>query len=343
MEYLSSASYSSHEKCVATKTRTKEVEEVKEINAILSAKIITKPQSTTVSFGRFRCDIDGVSAPRVTWLHEGTTIVSSHCYQVPCTQYKPTFEIISVEISDEGNYSVIIKNSEGTQEAKFTLTIHKPPPKEEIPVPLPSVKSPGPEVKSPEPAQVTSPEPRVKSHKSVKSPESVSSPPTPIKSPEPVPPPHLVFKSPEPITSPSRVKFPMTIKSPESITSPMTECIMSPKRVKFPTPVKSAPPKIVQQLQAEAFEGKVKMYCIAESMVKEAVWYNGSKKIIQSSHYQIQTSADGSLRVAKVNTLARLLKKEECPKHHSPSLAKCSRAYSKVTAFVATHLAIQVI
>ncbi|XP_041923172.1 titin-like, partial [Alosa sapidissima] len=315
IEYLYSASYSSPEKCVATKTKTKVVEEVKEIKATLSAKIITKSQSTTVSIGetaRFTCDIDGEPAPRLTWLHEGTTIVSSHRYLVTTPQYKSTFEIISVEISHEGNYIVMVENSEGTQEARFSLPFRKPPPKQEVPAPLPSVKSPEPEVKSPELSQVTSPEPRVKSPESVKSPEPFTSPselksPSPVKSSEPVTPPQRVaspptVKSPEPITSPPRVKSPTIIKSPEPILSPRRvkspprvkslDPVLSPKWVKSPT--KTAPPKIVQQLIAEASEDKVKIYCVAENMVvKEVVWYKGRKKMTQGSIYGVSESDQG--------------------------------------------------
>ena len=497
-EYLSSASYSSSEKFAAT-SKSKTVEEVKKVKATLSARILTKPQSTTVSLGetaRFTCDIDGEPAPSVTWLHEGTTIVSSHHYQVTTTQYKSTFEISSVELSDEGTYTLIVENSEGKQEARFTLTIRKPPPKEEVIAPPPSVKSPEPEVKSPEPIQVASPEPRVKSPESVKSPEPVTAPervasppmvkspepitspprvksPTPIKSPEPVTSPLRVksptpvkspepitsplrmksptpvkspepiaspprvksptrVKSPEPITSPLRVKSPTPVKSPEPITSPLRmksptpvkspepitsplrvksptpitsplrmksptpvkspepiaspprikspvpiaspprikspvpitsplrvksptpvkspEPITSPKRVKSPTPVKSAPPKMVQQLKAEASEDKVKMYCVAESMVKEVVWYKGSKKLTQGSHYQIQTSADGTCCLFIYDISESDQGEYTCEITTEGGMSKTSFSftgqvfqsiYSKVTAFVATHMAIQ--
>uniref|UniRef100_A0A671KL60 Uncharacterized protein n=1 Tax=Sinocyclocheilus anshuiensis TaxID=1608454 RepID=A0A671KL60_9TELE len=123
---------------------------VKKVKATLSAKILTKPQSLTVSEGdsaRFVCDIDGEPAPSVTWMHEGRTIVSSHRFHVSTTQYKSTFEISSVVYSDEGSYTVVVENSEGKQEARFTLTIHKQIIKEEgIPT---QVKPPEPSVTSP--------------------------------------------------------------------------------------------------------------------------------------------------------------------------------------------------
>uniref|UniRef100_A0A8B9LRJ7 Ig-like domain-containing protein n=1 Tax=Astyanax mexicanus TaxID=7994 RepID=A0A8B9LRJ7_ASTMX len=325
----------------------------------------------------------------------GRTIVTSQRVRVTTTQYKSTLEISSVEYSDEGNYSVVVENSEGRQEAKFTLTISKPAPKAEVvkspepavkspepsvkspepsvkspepsvkspepsvtsPVPsvkspepavtspVPSVKSPEPSVKSPEPAGVKSPEPRIKSPEGIKSPIRVKSPepgvksPTPLKSPEPPTSPFRVksptgLKSPEPIASPPRVKSPPPLKSPEPLTSPQRiksptgmkspepaasplrvksptglkspepriksptaakspEPITSPKRVKSPLTVK-APPKILQQLKAEASEDKVKLICVAESSVKEVVWYKESRKLSQSSRYQIQTAADGT-------------------------------------------------
>uniref|UniRef100_A0A3B3UX06 Ig-like domain-containing protein n=1 Tax=Poecilia latipinna TaxID=48699 RepID=A0A3B3UX06_9TELE len=101
----------------------------------LPAKILTKPQSVTVAEGetaRFSCDIDGEPAPTVTWIHESKTIVSSLRIHVTTTQYKSSLEISSVTTSDEGSYTVVVENSAGRQEAHFTLTIRRPPPKEEI-------------------------------------------------------------------------------------------------------------------------------------------------------------------------------------------------------------------
>lgn len=398
-EYLSSASYSSSERYVSSEYKAKSVESsatasitAKKVKATLSAKILSKPHSLTVSLGesaRFTCDIDGVPAPTVTWMHGLHTIVTSHRVLVTTSQYKSTFEISSVEYSDEGSYTVVVENSEGRQEAKFTLNIYMPPTKEEavapsptvkllepavkspelsvksptpsvestgpsvkLPTPpvtstVPSVKSPEPPVKLPEPS-VKFPEPtgvksvesRIKSPEGVKSPLRVKSPEPStaaprVKSPVPAKPSEAVtsplriksptaLKSPEPITSPPRVKSPPPIKSPELITSPKRvksptgmkspepqkvksspaakspEPIISPKRVKSPltvkspTPSKEAPPKILQQLKAEASEDKVKMTCVVESSVREVVWYKDSKRLIHSSHYQIHTSADGT-------------------------------------------------
>ncbi|KAG9271839.1 titin [Astyanax mexicanus] len=462
-EYLSSASYSSSERYASeTKTKTKTVEATataevatKKTKATLAAKILTKPQSQTVSLGesvRFTCDIDGEPAPTVSWMFAGRTIVTSQRVRVTTTQYKSTLEISSVEYSDEGNYSVVVENSEGRQEAKFTLTISKPAPKAEVvkspepavkspepsvkspepsvkspepsvkspepsvtsPVPsvkspepavtspVPSVKSPEPSVKSPEPAGVKSPEPRIKSPEGIKSPIRVKSPepgvksPTPLKSPEPPTSPFRVksptgLKSPEPIASPPRVKSPPPLKSPEPLTSPQRiksptgmkspepaasplrvksptglkspepriksptaakspEPITSPKRVKSPLTVK-APPKILQQLKAEASEDKVKLICVAESSVKEVVWYKESRKLSQSSRYQIQTAADGtcSLFISDVSEsdqgeyFCEMIAESGAASRTSFSLVGqvFQSIYAKVNAFVSTHMAIR--
>lgn len=148
----------------------------------LPARIITKPLSLTVSEGdsaKFACDVDGEPAPSVTWFKEGQVVSTSHRHFITSTEYKSTFEISQVEIADEGTYKVIAENSEGTQEAEFTLTVRKPTPVQKV------VASP-PRVKSPE--------------SRIKSPMGIKSPPR--------------IKSPEPIKSPQRVKSPLTAKSP---------------------------------------------------------------------------------------------------------------------------------
>lgn len=180
-----------HEEYVSseTKLQTTEIVTVEEEAPVetkkptLSATILTKPQSLTVSVGesaKFTCDVDGEPAPSVTWLRKGQVIVSSHRHHVTTTEYKSTFEISQVETSDEGNYTLVVENSEGKQEAEFTLTVRKPTPVQKV------VASP-PRVKSPE-------SPRLKSPVGIKSPPRI--------------------KSPEPIRSPQRVKSPLSPKSP---------------------------------------------------------------------------------------------------------------------------------
>lgn len=180
-----------HEQYVSseTKLQTTEIVTVEEEASVetkkptFSATILTKPQSLTVSVGesaKFTCDVDGEPAPSVTWLRKGQVIVSSHRHHVTTTEYKSTFEISQVETSDEGNYTLVVENSEGKQEAEFTLTVRKPTPVQKV------VASP-PRVKSPE-------SPRLKSPVGIKSPPRI--------------------KSPEPIRSPQRVKSPLSPKSP---------------------------------------------------------------------------------------------------------------------------------
>lgn len=288
-EYLSSSSsYSSDKfslsgkhtiseaKLKSSTTAGDEEVSVQKAKLSLPARILTKPQSVTVEEGetvRFTCDIDGEPAPTVTWIHESRTIVSSHHIQVTTTQYKSSLEISSVTASHEGSYTVVVENSEGRQEAHFTLTIHRATPKQEVKIvkpPEPSVKSPTPSVKSPAPS-ATSPIPSTTSAvPSVKSPEpstksiepSVTSPASSIKSPEPsatspapsVKSPTPSVKSPEPegIKSPKSIKSPEptapspapSLKSPTpGVKSPEPEGPKSPRGLKSPEPrLKSPPP-----------------------------------------------------------------------------------------------------
>uniref|UniRef100_A0A8C0VUH1 Titin n=1 Tax=Cyanistes caeruleus TaxID=156563 RepID=A0A8C0VUH1_CYACU len=125
----------------------------KAFKSTLPATILTKPRSITVSEGetaRFSCDVDGEPAPTITWLRASQPIVSSRRFQVTRTQYKSTFEISSVQISDEGSYTVVVENSEGRQEAHFTLTIQRTKIPEKTITSPPRIKSPEPRVKSPD-------------------------------------------------------------------------------------------------------------------------------------------------------------------------------------------------
>lgn len=144
---------------------------VRKMKTTLAARILTKPRSITVYEGepaRFSCDTDGEPVPTVTWLRGGQAVSTSSRHQVTTTKYKSTFEITSVQASDEGSYSVVVENSDGKQEAQFTLTVQKARVPEKTVTSPPRVKSPEPRVKSPE---------TVKSPKRVKSPEPVTSPP----------------------------------------------------------------------------------------------------------------------------------------------------------------------
>lgn len=267
-EYLSSSSsyssdkYSLKHTTSEAKLKSSAVTAYEEVSVpkakpALPARILTKPQSVTVQEGetaRFACDIDGEPAPTVTWMHESRTLVSSHHIQVTTTQYKSSLEISSVTASHEGSYTVLVENSAGRQEAHFTLTIHRPTPKQEVKLvksPEPSLKSPTPSVKSPEPSPVpsiTSPVPSVKSPEpSFKSTEpSVKSPAPSVESPTPS------LKSPEP----EGIKSPKSIKSPEpaapspahslksatpSVKSPEPEGLKSPPALKSPEPRLKSP------------------------------------------------------------------------------------------------------
>lgn len=181
-----------HEEYVSSEVKLKTTEMVKVEEAPVetrkptrSVTILTKPQSLTVSEGdsaRFTCDVDGEPVPSITWLRKGQAIVSSHRHHVTTTEYKSTFEISQVEISDEGNYTLVVENSEGKQEAEFTLTVRKPTPVQKVLASPPRVKSPeSPRLKSP--AGIRSP-PRIKSPEPIRSPQRVKSPLTP-KSPVP--------------------------------------------------------------------------------------------------------------------------------------------------------------
>lgn len=216
----------------------------------LPATILTKPRSITVSEGetaRFSCDIDGEPTPTVTWIRAGQAIVSSGRYQVTRTQYKSTFEISSVQTSDDGSYTVVVENSEGRQEAHFTLTVQKKK------VPEKALTSS---------ARVKSPERHVKSPERVKSPKRV--------------------KSPEPSPAPSKAK-----STPGAKTTPA-------EKVELPVAV---PPKIKQQLKAEASGDKVKFLCSIESSVlsvREAAWYKDGKKLKEDEHFKFHYAADGT-------------------------------------------------
>uniref|UniRef100_A0A669QBC2 Myomesin 2 n=1 Tax=Phasianus colchicus TaxID=9054 RepID=A0A669QBC2_PHACC len=139
---------SSEEKITASEEKSLEERTVhKAFKSTLPATILTKPRSIAVSEGetaRFSCDVDGEPAPTITWVRAGQPIVSSRRFQITRTQYKSTFEISLVQISDEGSYTVVVENSEGRQEAHFTLTVQRKR------IPEKAITSP-PRIKSPEP------------------------------------------------------------------------------------------------------------------------------------------------------------------------------------------------
>lgn len=255
----------------STAALTEETVQAKKTAAV-PARILTKPQSLTVSEGetaRFSCDIDGEPAPTVTWMYGSKTISSSHRVRLSTTQYKSSLEICSVSASDEGGYTVVVENSAGRQEAAFSLNIHKslakeavkavrsPEPSAKTPAPTsmrspeppatspplsPSPKSPEPAVKAPEPS-VKAPTPSVKAAEveGIKSPEPSAASPTPsVKSAAPS------SKSPEPegAAPPRRVKSPEPrLKSPTAAKSPEPGDVKSPGRVRSPEPAGTKTPR----------------------------------------------------------------------------------------------------
>lgn len=172
-ETLSSYEHSASAEQITSASEKKSLEERavhRKFKTTLPATILTKPRSITVFEGetaRFSCDIDGEPTPTVTWIRTGQAIVSSGRFQVTRTQYKSTFEISSVQTTDEGSYTVLVENSEGRQEAQFSLTVQRKRVPEKAVTSPPRVKSPEPRVKSPD---------RVKSPKRVKSPEPSPAP-----------------------------------------------------------------------------------------------------------------------------------------------------------------------
>lgn len=240
----------------------------------IAAKILKKPQSLTVQEGdlaHFECNVDGEPAPVITWLREGAVISSSARHHILSTQHNSHLEISAVESSDEGSYTVLVENSEGKEEAHFTLTIRKSVSEEKV------VASP----------RVTSPE--------AKSPLTKS--PEPIKSPQRV-------KSPEPIKSPERVKSPVSPRSttpksptPKSLPSAervrVTSPIKSPKRVTSPSSVPAAPHFLLQPHSQNVDEGQqVKFVCeISGEPLPEVEWLKNNVVVSEENSHLQPTSS----------------------------------------------------
>lgn len=220
-------------------TAVQEIIVQEEVKTTLPARILVKPQSLTVSEGenaKFTCDFDGDPTPSVTWAREGQVIVSKHRHHVSTTDNKSTLDISSVDTLDEGSYTVLVENSEGQQEAQFSLTVRKATPKETAIASPPKVKSPEPRVKSP---FAKSPEPRIRSPIGIKSPPKVKSPEPRVKSPV-----SPGAKSPElQGKSPTEMKLSPMVKSVESrlkSTLSPEPCIKSPM-LKSPEPRVTSP------------------------------------------------------------------------------------------------------
>lgn len=213
-------------------------------------KIMTKPQSLTVEEGglaRFECDVDGDPAPSITWLREGAAIGSSVRHHIVSTQYNSSFEISSIEMSDEGSYSLLVENSGGKQEAYFTLTVRKSESKEKAVERVTSPEAKSPLAKSPEP--IKSPQ-RVKSPEPIKSPQRVKSPvspksPTP-KSPTPKSP---TPKSPTPKSPTPKSPTPSEREPPQFLLQPRSQNVNEGQNVKFTCEVAGVPSPEVEWLK----------------------------------------------------------------------------------------------
>uniref|UniRef100_A0A673ANV5 Ig-like domain-containing protein n=1 Tax=Sphaeramia orbicularis TaxID=375764 RepID=A0A673ANV5_9TELE len=99
------------------------------------AKILTKPHSLTVDEGgsaRFECDVEGEPSPLIVWMHEGTPVGSSARHHIVSTRSSSSLDIVAVEMSDGGSYTLVVENTGGKQEAHFTLTVRKSESKEKI-------------------------------------------------------------------------------------------------------------------------------------------------------------------------------------------------------------------
>uniref|UniRef100_A0A8C9TJ71 Ig-like domain-containing protein n=1 Tax=Scleropages formosus TaxID=113540 RepID=A0A8C9TJ71_SCLFO len=214
-------------------------------------------QSLTVVEGqsaKFTCDVDGIPTPTVTWIQEGEIIVSSQRHHVITTQYKSTFEIFSVQLSDEGSYTLVVENSGGKQEVQFSLTISRSSPKDKI---------------SASPTKVKSSEPTEKS--------SESTGIIPLET-------HVM--------SPEVIKFSPKVKSPEPATSSQRD--KSPALADSPTPQKIEMPKTMDELKVEASGGKVSITCVADSNLNRVIWFKDGNKLIQDSRHHFHTSSDGT-------------------------------------------------
>lgn len=246
----------------SSKVSLKETESVKETTTTIAedhretrsvpATIVTKPQSLIVNEGdtaRFECDVDGEPSPSITWLREGVTVGPSFRHHIVSSQYNSIFEISAVEMSDEGNYTLLVENPGGKQEAYFTLTINKSESKEKV---ASSPRITSPEAKSP---LSKSPEP-IKSPQRVKSPQQIRSPVSP-KSPTPKSP---TPKSPTPKSpTPSEVRQEIItcqdqsveglILAPYFLVQPRSQNVNEGQNVKFTCVIGGDPSSRVEWLK----------------------------------------------------------------------------------------------
>lgn len=78
------------------------------------------------------CNISGNPAPEVTWLKNDREMVSDDHFVLKFESGKfASFTITSVNTSDSGKYSILVKNKYGTESGDFTVSVFIP---DEMPV-----------------------------------------------------------------------------------------------------------------------------------------------------------------------------------------------------------------
>uniref|UniRef100_A0A672I814 Ig-like domain-containing protein n=1 Tax=Salarias fasciatus TaxID=181472 RepID=A0A672I814_SALFA len=240
---------------------------------LIALRLSRKSSGTTMGdSARFDCDVDGEPAPSITWLREGSVVGSSARHHVVSTQYNSSFEISSVEQSDEGSYTLLVENAGGKQEAYFTLKIRKSESKDKVVAPpritSPEAKSPAP--KTPEP--ITSPQ-RVKSPEPITSPQRVKSPVSP-KSPTPKSP---TPKSPTPKSpTPSETKRVMSpppdkkSEAPRFLVQPRSQIVDEGQKVTFTCEVSGEPFPEVEWLKDDVYQSGFARMVIREAFAEDS-------------------------------------------------------------------------
>lgn len=73
------------------------------------------------------CNISGEPLPEVVWLKNEREIVSDGHYVMKFEAGKyASFTITTVNTTDSGKYSILVKNKYGTESADFTVSVFSP-------------------------------------------------------------------------------------------------------------------------------------------------------------------------------------------------------------------------